>query len=55
MGVCDVPHGPEAPREVVADDGPLHPDVLDDGLPVRGVKDGVGRVKGGILAESSKI
>ena len=53
MGVGDVLHGPEVPREVVADDGPLYPHVLDDG--VRGVEDGVGRVECRILAEPSKV
>ena len=53
VGVGDVRHGPEVPREVVADDGPLYPHVLDDGL--RGVEDGVGRVECGILAEPSKV
>ena len=53
MGVGDVLHGPEVPREVVADDGPLYPHVGDYGL--RGVEDGVGCVKGGILAKPSKI
>ena len=53
VGVGDVLHGPEVPREVVADDGPLYPHVLDDGL--RGVEDGVGLVEGGILAKPSKV
>ena len=52
LGVGDVLHGPDVLHEVVADDGPLHPEVGDDG--VRGILDGVTCVKEGIFTETSQ-